>query len=119
MGLPYRLRIVVPGSAIAVLAAIGGAWTSLSSFLPAAGPNVAVRYLVSILLAPLFLLVPWMRSWAGEAGAVPRYVSAIAVIAILAIPLHPILPRRWTAAVTIVGLAAWLFCELLLVAAPA
>jgi len=119
MGLPQRLRIVVPGSATAVVAAIVGAWMSLSSFLPAAEPNAAVRHVVTILLAPVFFLVPGMRSRAGETGAAPVYVSVVAIVAILALPSHPIFPRRWTALLTISGFAAWLFCELLLVAAPA
>jgi hypothetical protein len=70
-------------------------------------------------LAPLFFLVPRLRSWAGEAGVVPGYVSVVAAIAIVAIPSYAIVPRRWTALLTIVGFAAWMFCELLLVAGPA
>jgi len=119
MGIPQRLRIVVPGSAIVIVAGIVGAWTSLSSFPRAAGPNVAIRYVVSTVLAPLFFLVPGMRSWTGEAGVVPGYVSVVAAIAIVAIPSYAIVPRRWTALLTIVGFAAWMFCELLLVAGPA
>jgi hypothetical protein len=119
MGIPQRLRIVVPGSVIAVVAAVVGAWTSLSSFPPGAGPALALRYVVSTVFAPVFFLVPGMRSWAGEAVSTPAYVSAVAVVAIVALPSHAVLPRRSTAVLTVVGIAAWMFCEILLVAGPA
>ena len=66
-----------------------GAWMSLSFFPPAAEPNAAVRHVVCILLAPVFFLVPGMRSWAGETGAVPGYVSVFAIVAIIALPSPP------------------------------
>jgi len=119
MGIPQRLRIIVPGGVIAVIAAVVGARTSLSSFLPAAGPNAAVRYIVSTVFAPVFFLVPGMRSWAGETVPTPAYMSVVAVVAIVALPSHAILPRRSTAVLTVVGLAAWMFCELLLVVGAA
>jgi hypothetical protein len=119
MGIPQRLRIVVPGSVIAVVAAVVGAWTSLSSFLPAAGPNVRVRYMVSTVFAPVFFLVPGIGTWAGETVLTPAYISVVAVIALVALPSHAIFPSRSTAVLTVIGLTAWIFCELLLVAGPA
>jgi hypothetical protein len=119
MGIPRRLRIVGPGSVIAVVVGVVGAWSSLSSFLPAAGASVAVRYVVSTVFAPVFFLAPAMRLWAGEAASTPASVSVVAVIAIVALPSHAIVPRRSTAALTVVGVAAWMFCQILLVAGPA
>ena len=119
MGLPSRLRIIVPGSATILVLGLLGAWMSLASFFVDPGFSTAVRYAVSVVLAPIFLLVPGVRSWAGEAASISAQSSAIAVIAIVALPWHPIFPCRWAAGLTILGLAGWLLCEILLVAAPA
>ena len=119
MGLPTRLRIIVPGSATILVLGLLGAWLSLSSFFVDPGFSLVVRYAISVVLAPLFVLVPGVRFWAGETASISAQSSAIAVIAILALPWHPIFPRRWAAALTILGLVGWLLCEIVLVTAPA
>ena len=119
MGLPIRLRIIVPGSATILVLGLLGAWMSLSSFFVNPGFGSAVRYAISVVLAPLFLLVPGVRSWAGETMSISAESSAIAVVAIVALPWHPIFPSRWAAVLTILGLVGWLLCEIVLVTAPA
>jgi hypothetical protein len=51
MGLPTRLRIIVPGSATILVLGVLGAWMSLASFFVDPGFSTAVRYTVSVVLA--------------------------------------------------------------------
>ena len=119
MGLPTRFRIIVPGGATILVLGLLGAWMSLASFFVDPGFNTAARYSASVVLAPLFLLVPGVHPSAGEAASISAQSSAIAVIAIATLPWHPIFPSRWAAGLTILGLVGWLLCEILLVSAPA
>ena len=119
MGFPRRLSIIVPGGAVILVVGVLGAWGSKSSFFGHPGSSSALRYVVSVVLAPFFLLVPAMRSWAGEPASTPGHVSAVAVIAFATVPLHSIVLRRLWAALAILGMAACLFCEILIMAAPA
>jgi len=74
----------------------------------------------------LFVLRTWIRAkinadserGAGMVGY-GLLVALSAVIAIVAVPAHPLLPHPFTAAISIVGLLAWSFCAVIVAGAPA
>jgi hypothetical protein len=65
--------------------------------------------------APILLLFEW---W-SRSGPFPAETLTSAIIAVGAVPVHPIFPRAWAAGVTVLGLVAWLFCSIIVAAAPA
>jgi hypothetical protein len=119
MAFSHRLRIIVPGGALVAALGLGAACMSLAAFFTAPESKTMVLFIGSVLLAPLFFLLPWMRVWAGASFSVPTETVAVAAFAIVAVPFHPILGRRWAAGVTILGLIAWLVCEMIVAGAPA
>lgn len=121
MHLARRLSIIAPGGALVVSVGVLAACLSVGSFLQNAGPHAIAVFVFSVPFAPLFLAVPWLRdwAWANLGSTVPTATLVLALVAIVAVPAHPILARRWAAAVTIVGLALWLACELIVAGGPA
>ena len=75
--------------------------------------STIARFIVTVLLGPARLMAPRLGGWTDPGGEVPAATFAIALVAVLATPVHPIFGRRWAGAVTIVGLLCWVFCELL------
>ncbi len=118
MALSRRLRVVVPGG-VAVVAM--GLFMALAVALPVrdgSSRTVVLGFVCSVIFAPIVLLVPSLHRWMAPDTLVPTMMIVIAVIAILAIPLDPLLARRWSAAVTIVGLMLWLLCTVIVAGAP-
>jgi riboflavin transporter FmnP len=119
MELRQRLRIIVPGAALVATLGLGAAGVSLASFFAAPERKTIVLFVCSVLLGPLFLLLSPVRTWVGPPGSVPATTLVVAVFAVVAVPFHPISGSRWAAAATILGLIAWLLCEVIVAGAPA
>jgi hypothetical protein len=115
MALPNRLRIIVPGGITVSILGLGAAWLTVNSVLRETTPYAVIAFIGHVLTAPVFLVLERCR----EGGhSVPATTLGLAVVAMAAIPFHPIVARRWAAAVTIVGLVLWLFCEFIVAGAP-
>ena len=119
MALRRRLRIIVPGGALVAALGLAVAGMSLASFFADPQLETIIVFCTSVLLGPLFFLLSPVRIWLGFPGAVPAQTLAIAVLAIIAVPFHPLFGSRWAAWVTILGLIAWLLCEIIVAGAPA
>jgi hypothetical protein len=116
MALPNRLRIIVPGGFAVCILGLGAAWLKVNSVFRETAPHAVITLIGHVLAAPVFLVFEW---WRDGGQSVPAIAVGPAVVAMAAIPFHPIVARRWAAAVTIVGLIFWLFCEFIVAGAPA
>ena len=115
MALPTRGRIVLPGAVFIGIVSLLLTWLSVSSF--ANNPRLldVLWFGAAVVAAPLFFL--WEHTFGQR--LVPESTLSFAIAALVATPLHAILPRRWSGAISIAGLACWLLCALIVAGAPA
>jgi hypothetical protein len=118
MALSSRLRIIVPGAAVVIALGLVVASMSVRSFRPHEEPNAIVLFIGSVLSAPVLLILRWL-GWGGPLGPVSSRMAMLALAAIVGVPVHPVIVRRWAIAVTVLGLVSWLLCELIVAAGPA
>jgi hypothetical protein len=119
MPLPQRLRVVIPGGAAVAVAGVLGAWSSAASFFANPTMGTVAAYVAAVLLAPVVLLVNSLPLVAGGPVDAPAYLRVVAAVALAASPAHAVMPSPGTRVLSIVGFAAWLLCELILVGATA
>ena len=113
---PKRRQLALPGALVVGVLSLGATWLSVSSFADDPTLTDVIGFALSVLSAPLFLLGECVKR---GVDSFPTETLVLAIVAIGATPVHPLFPRAWTAALTVVGLLAWLVCELIVAGAPA
>jgi hypothetical protein len=109
-----RRRYVLPGAIALGVVGVALTWLTVSSFGAHSSLSAVATFATSVLFAPLFLV--WH---AAQPGASPAVTLLLAMVALVAVPLHPLSPRPITVALTVVGMLAWLACEVIVAGAPA
>ena len=116
MALPSRLRVVVPGGLVVGLFGLGATWLSVSSFFANPTLKEVSTFGLAVVAAPLFLLAEWAKR--GN-GSLSTTTLVFAIVAVAAVPAHPLFNRTWAAGVTMIGFIAWLYCILIVAGVPA
>jgi hypothetical protein len=116
MALSKRSQIVLPGGVVMLVLALVMTSMSLLSFFRKPSVVDVLFFGACVVGAPPFLL--WHFATRDTFGT-PVETFTAAVIAIVAVPAHPLLPRPFTAAISIIGLLAWFFCAVIVAGAPA
>ena len=112
---PSRIRVAGLGLAVIATVAVPLVWLSWYSFGPPSSsfrPTEAALFWISAVGAPVFLLTQRHRAVAPE-------TVGLCLFALTATLAHPVFASRWAAIVSVVGLALWFLCTLIVVGAPA
>ena len=108
--LSQRLRIVLGGGALVVVTGFVVAWDLLPGLFAESGP-IRPLVIAAVVLAPLFLIPAGIASLStGSATAFLLIAGGVATV--LAFPVYPILRPRSAGWVSVIGLLAWIACQL-------
>ena len=73
----------------------------------------AWRFAVVLVGAPVYITGRWATESPSSLFAIPPSLLVASLIAIGGVVSHPIVPRRGTAALAVIGFIAWALCMLM------